>query len=240
MGNELQGSVAGTPELLDDACATVRASFSDYLDGTLDGHTMADLAAHMRDCTTCSGEFQSLCSLQTALGELGSVPSPVALQAQLRDALAGELRQGHYRSPLQKLRAFGANTFAPLFLRASAGFGAALVLLGTTIWFVGSAAPVQANDDRLADLHPPRFLYSTVTPIPIAASSHFVAVVVEAKVDARGRVYDYTVLQGPQDATTRARIEANLLASIFKPATVFGEPVPGHAMITYTSVSVHG
>ena len=102
------------------------------------------------------------------------------------------------------------------------------------------AAPVQANDDRMADLHPPRFLYSEVSPEPIATPQHFVAVVVEAQVDARGRVYDYNILEGPQDPTTRARVEANLLSSVFKPATVFGEPVRGHAMITYTAVSVRG
>jgi hypothetical protein len=117
---------------------------------------------------------------------------------------------------------------------------AALVLVGSAIWFIGSAAPVQANDDRLADLHPPQFLYSQVPPQAITTTGEVFAVLVDAKVDADGRVYDYSVIEGPRDSSTRARIEANLLGSVFKPATVFGVPVPGHAMMTYTTVSVHG
>ncbi len=115
-----------------------------------------------------------------------------------------------------------------------------MVLIGSLTWLIGTAAPVQANDDRLADLHPPRFLYSQLPPEPIATSGQFVAVLVDAKVNADGRVYDYSVVQGPSDPQTRARIEANLLSSYFKPATVFGVPVPGHAMMTYTTVDVHG
>ncbi len=223
-----------------EMCARSRGSFSDYLDGALDGRTMTDLASHLEQCSACAGEFQALRSVQFALGELGSVQPPAALQNQLRDALADERRRGSYLSPWQQLKTFGRDTFAPFCLRATAGFGAALVLLGTTVWFVGSAAPVQANDDRLADLHPPHFLYSEVPPEPIASPQRFVAVMVDAKVNAQGRVYDYAILEGPRDSETRARIEANLLASIFRPATVFGESVPGHAMITYTAVSVHG
>lgn len=201
---------------------------------------MGELASHLDVCDECSSEFLAWRSVQSVLGELGPSQPPPALQSQLRDALASERRSATYLSPFQQLRAFGRNTFAPLCLRLGAGLGAASVLLGTTIWFVGSAAPVQANDDRLTDLHPPHFLYSGVPFEALDTQKRFVAVMVEAKVDARGRVYDYTILQGPSDAETRARIETNLLASVFKPATVFGEPVPGHAMITYTTISVQG
>ncbi len=227
-------------EPLSEGCHQARGKFSDYLDGALDGRSMGALSSHLDSCESCRVEFAAWRSVQSALGELGPSMPPPALQAQLRDALASENRSGSYLSPLQQLRGFGRNTFAPFCLRLSAGLGATLVLLGTTAWFVGSAAPVQANDDRLADLHPPRFLYSGVPFEPIASPRHFVAVMVEAKIDAGGRVYDYAILEGPRDPETRARIETNLLASVFKPATVFGEPVPGHAMITYTAVSVHG
>ncbi len=227
-------------EPLPEICSQVRGSFSDYLDGALDGRTMGELASHLEGCIPCSTEFAAWRSVQCALGELGPSQAPAALQAQLRDTLASERRIGSYLSPFEQVRSFGRDTFVPLCLRLSAGFGAALVLLGTTTWFIGSAAPVQANDDRLVDLHPPRFLYSGVPFEPIATSPRFVAVMVEAKVDARGRVYDYAILEGPHDSETRARIETNLLASVFKPATVFGEPVPGNAMITYTAISVRG
>jgi hypothetical protein len=59
-------------------------------------------------------------------------------------------------------------------------------------------------------------------------------------VDTRGRVYDYTIVDGPRDQAVRLEVEQNLLSSVFTPATVFGVPVDGHVMVTYTGVSVRG
>lgn len=218
----------------------MKGNLSDYLDGALDGRTMGALADHLENCTACEVEFRAWRSVQTALGELGPAKPPTVLQARLRDALASERDRGTYLSPVQQFAAFWRETLAPAFLRFSGGLAAALVLIGGLVWFVGSAAPVQANDDRLADIIPPEFLYSQTAPEPIATSGRFVAVLVDAKIDAEGRVYDYKLMDGPGDSATRARVESNLLGSVFKPATVFGVPVPGHVMITYTAVSVRG
>jgi hypothetical protein len=53
-------------------------------------------------------------------------------------------------------------------------------------------------------------------------------------------VYDYSILEGPADAAVKLRVEDNLMTSVFKPATVFGVPVRGHVVVTYTGVSVRG
>ena len=58
--------------------------------------------------------------------------------------------------------------------------------------------------------------------------------------DSAGRVYDYSILAGPQDPETRIRVEDNLLSSVFRPATAFGVPVRGHVVLTYSGVSVRG
>lgn len=228
------------PEPVPETCATTQSRFSAYLDGALDGGSMAELATHLHACGRCDAEFHAWRSLQTALGELGHVQPPAALQAQLRDTLAGEFNRGTFRSPARRLAHLWERTLAPAALRLSAGLAAALVLIGSAVWVIGSAVPVQANDDRLADFHAPRYLYSQVPSEPITTTSGFVAVLVDAKVDAQGRVYDYRVVEGPDDRITRNRIEANLLGSVFQPATVFGVPVPAHTMITYTAFSVRG
>ena len=225
------------PEVMTEACQQCRASFSAYLDGALDGHSMAQLAAHMRECPGCDAEFVAWRSLQSALVELGPAQLPVGLQAQLRDALASEIGTGRHLSPSRRFVAFCQRTLAPAGLRLGAGFAATLLILGSAAWILGAALPVQANDERLAHLNAPKFLYSQTVPEPIATSTAFVAVLVDAKVDARGRVYDYELIDGPKDAATRLAIENNLLESVFQPATVFGVPVPGHAMMTYTAVS---
>ena len=201
---------------------------------------MAQLAGHLDSCSDCDREFSAWRSMHTALGELGQAPVPRELQAQLRDTLAGELDRGSYLPPLQRFAALWQRTLMPTGLRLSAGLGATLLLLGGLSWLVGSVAPVQANDDRLAHLNAPQYLYSVTPPVPISTHSRFVAVLVDAKVNAQGRVYDYDLVEGPDDAKTRTWIESNLLGSVFKPATVFGVPVPGHAVMTYTAVSVRG
>jgi len=91
----------------------------------------------------------------------------------------------------------------------------------------------------MAHLVAPRYLYSEVPPDPIT-TRHDVPIIVEALVDSKGRVYDYTILAGPDDPDLKVRVENNLLGSIFKPATVFGVPVHGHVLMTYTGVSVRG
>lgn len=221
-------------------CLQTRQAFSSYLDGALDGHTMARLAKHLQGCSSCSTEFTAWRSLQNALGELGPAQAPIQLQAMVRDALASEIGTGRHLSPLRRVTAFFQETLAPAGLRFGAGLAATLAMLGGSAWFLGTAMPVQANDARMVDVNAPKYLYSLQPTAPIAADTAFLTILVDAKVDSNGRVYDYNVVDGPQDAATRRRIEANLLESVFKPATVFGEPVPGHAMMLFTTVSARG
>lgn len=225
---------------LEKDCLAVQEHFSAYLDGALDGRVMGQLAAHLERCTVCREEFDTWRTMHTALSELRSAEVPQALQAQLRDTLASEMVRGTHLSPLCRFRAFWQRSLLPMGMRVGAGLSAAVVLVCTLSWLVGTVAPVQANDDRLANLNAPHYLYSVAPPEPIITTSAFVAVLVDAKVDAEGRVYDYEVIEGPKDPATLSRIEANLLESIFKPATVFGVPVRGHAVMTYTAVSVRG
>lgn len=227
------------PIPLTDACEGTRAGFSAYLDGALDGHTMAQLAAHLRECGTCAGEFAAWRSMQAALGELGPARVPVELQARLRDVLAGEIGTGRHLSPLRRFGFFFERTLAPMGLRFGAGLAATVLLLGSGAWVLGTALPVQANDERMAHMNAPKFLYSQTSPEPIATGGAFVNVLVDAKVNAAGRVYDFELIEGPRDAETRLRVEQNLLSSVFKPATVFGEPVPGHVIVSYSAVTAH-
>jgi hypothetical protein len=53
-------------------------------------------------------------------------------------------------------------------------------------------------------------------------------------------VYDYSIVEGPSDERVKISVEQNLLASVFRPATVFGVPVRGHVVVTFTGVSVKG
>jgi hypothetical protein len=220
-------------------CESFQTEFSLYLDGALSGVRMARIADHLGKCTTCDGEFRAWRSVQSALNDLGPAKAPARLQARLRSALATERARGTHLSTAGQLGLLWKRSVAPLALQGAGGLVAAVLLLTGVLRLFGPGIDVQANDDGLAHLIAPRYLYSQVPMQPIQTGRE-VPILVEAKVDKRGRVYDYSIIDGPQDAEVRLRVEQNLLASVFRPATVFGVPVDGHVVLTYTGVSVHG
>ena len=65
-------------------------------------------------------------------------------------------------------------------------------------------------------------------------------VVVEAYINGRGEVYDYRIVSGPVDDTTRSQVVNLLLWSHFAPARFFGQPVRGLAVLSFSGVSVRG
>lgn len=242
-------------------CKSIRERFSAYLDGALTGVAMQQIAAHLERCRECKHEFVGWRAMQSTLGELGPAKAPADLALRLRVALSQE----HARTPQQSLARWHVrwqNTMAPFLLRASAGFASAVLLLGTAAVLVGAFAtpqPVEARDASDDAATSPRFLYSLLassTPEtdraakPQEASLHRAArmasiqtsnsVVVEAYVNSAGRVYDYRIISGPDDAASHAEIENLLLFSIFEPARVFGEPVRGVAVLSFSGVFVQG
>lgn len=222
-----------------DACKFARAEFSAYLDGAMSGVEMAAIAAHLHGCHSCSTEFAAWRTVQQSLADLGPAQPPERLQASLRGAIAVEYKRGAHLSFGRRALQAWRSSVAPMALRVSGGVAAAVILLGSAGWFFGAPIAVQANDDYLAHLVGPRYLYSQVPPQPIE-TGHGVPIIVEVQVDTEGRVYDYSVLEGPKDPKLELQVEDDLLSSVFKPATVFGVPVRGHVVMTYTGVSVKG
>jgi hypothetical protein len=84
----------------------------------------------------------------------------------------------------------------------------------------------------------PRFLYSSVEPEAVPIGGRDNPVIVEAYIDGVGKVYDYHIVSGPNDASTRSALENLLLFSVFEPARFFGQPVRGLAVLSFTGVSV--
>ena len=220
-------------------CATARSGFSAYLDGAVSGVEMAAISGHLRNCNECARDFDVWCEVQRSLGELGPEQPPARLQARLRAAIAAERARGAHLPFFQRALLIWRSSIAPLALRLSGGFAVTVMLAGALSWMFGAPIAVQANDDAMAHLVAPRYMYSQVPPEPIN-TRHDMPIIVDAMVDSSGRVYGYTILEGPKDAAINVRIENNLLSSVFRPATVFGVPVRGHVVMTYTGISVRG
>jgi len=222
-------------------CADVRSTFSAYLDGAVSGRSMNAIASHLESCSPCSQEFDALRDLQRSLAALGPVKPPANLGMKLRIAISHE-RARQASSWLDSFALQWKNALRPLLLQASAGFAGSVVLLGSVLLMLGIVAapdPVMANDEPLGALTAPHYLYSAVIPGPIV-DNHNATIVVEAYVNSQGRVYDYKIVSGPEDPTVQNQIADQLLLSVFEPARVFGSPIRGRAVMTFSGISVQG
>src|SRR5262249_34618731 len=223
-------------------CSSVGAQFSEYLDGALTGVAMQSVAAHLESCRKCSKEFERWRSAQRMLADLGPAKAPADLALRLRVAISQEKTN----SPKQNLARWQVrwqNTVAPFLLQASAGFASAILLIGTVALLVGAvAAPesASAGDEPLGNASSPHFLYSNLAATTSSIGDRDNPVVVEAYVNGSGRVYDYAIVSGPNDAHTRSQIENQLLFSVFEPARFFGQPVRGLVVLSFSGVSVQG
>jgi hypothetical protein len=245
------------------SCKSIRAQFSSYLDGVISGVAMQQVAAHLDQCSACSEEFAAWRQMQQALSDLGPVKAPPDLALKLRVALSQEHNRTAKNS-FARWQVRWENTFAPFLLRASAGFASAVLLLGSAALLIGAfASPetVEARDEPSSAATSPRFLYSMIesnapqstadvaednnpaktdrTSV-LTTDSSGNSVVVEAYVNDQGRVYDYRIISGPDDAASRAQVENLLLFSVFEPAHIFGEPVRGVAVVSFSGISVQG
>jgi anti-sigma factor RsiW len=225
-----------------NGCNATRTKFTEYLDGRLSGREMQSVAAHLEGCRKCACEWKSLKQVQSSLAALGPAPAPEDLLLKINVAISHE--RARRQNPFRALDLAWRNTFGPFLLQASAGFASAVLLLGTVIVLVSMFArpeAVQATaDEPLGNLTAPRFLYlsSVVGDSQIGAISG--PIVIEAYVNRAGQVYDFRIISGPADETTRGQVEDLLLWSRFEPARRFGQPIPGLAVLSFSGVSVRG
>jgi Putative zinc-finger len=224
-----------------NTCVHFRDQFSEYLDGALTGTAMHEIAAHLEVCTACATEFAEWRSAQSLISSIGPAKAPANLGLRLRVALSQQSA-----NTVEEKFARGWvrwQNFRPLVWQITAGFASTVALTGAAallISMVASPEPALANDEPLAGMATsPRFLYTSLGPAGAVGDGE-TPVIVQAFVNGEGRVYDYTIVSGNTDQKTRAQVEDTLLFSVFAPAQVFGKPVPGTIVLSFSGVSVPG
>jgi hypothetical protein len=230
-------------------CAAIQARFCGYLDGAIGGQEMLAISRHIEGfedgpsgvqvagCGVCARELEAWRLTQNAVSALGPAKAPADLPLKLRIAISHEQARRNSRL-LDRLSLVWDNAVRPMAVQISAGLAGSVVLVGSAVLLIGVVAapqPVLANDEPLGAITAPHYLYSTASPGAIA-TGHDSAIVVEAAVDSTGRVYDYSIVSGPENQTVRTQVENQLLGSVFQPASVFGLPVRGHVVVTFVSV----
>ncbi len=221
------------------ACQSIQARLSEYMDGAVSGVEMRHIADHLSCCKPCAAEFALAARLQHTLVTLGTVKAPTDLALKLRIAISQERARG-WRSSIEQLNLSWQNAIRPFVLQASAGLACAVLLLGSILSLLGAmgaGTPVMANDEPLGAMTAPHYLYSIDGVRPVI-TPHDETIVIEAAIDARGEVYDFRIVSGAQDPAVRDAVVQRLASSVFQPASVFGLPVRGHVVITFSGVSV--
>jgi anti-sigma factor RsiW len=218
-------------------CTEAISLFNPYLDGSLNGSQMHDLADHFKTCVKCKAEYSSLKQTQTLLAGLGHKTPPADLALRIRVAISQE-NSARFSRRFQGLLVRLENSVNAFMLPAGAGLVTATVMFGVLIGFLAVPNKVSANDVPTSLYMPPRLTSAPfVGSLTIDSAS---PVVIEAYVDSNGRVADYRIIAGEDTQEVRKQLDRSLIFTVFEPAMSFGQPASGRVVITFSNVDVKG
>ena len=221
-------------------CHRARSLFSLYLDGALTGRQMRDLRQHLDECAACSVQYAELRRTQSLVSSLGAKQAPAELALQVRVALSREIARKR-RTPLETLGVHWENALNAFMLPATAGVISAVICFGLLIGVLAfPSSLVASRDDVPTLLYTPPQLQTLPPDLGLVAPSPD-QVVVETLVDANGRVQDYRIISGPGNhETLRPELNNIMIFTTFRPATSFGVPTQGRAVISFAKINVKG
>jgi Putative zinc-finger len=221
-------------------CARMQQLFSPYIDGRVSGAEMHAVTRHIEKCARCEWEYAAMQRTQQLLSGLGPKKAPADLALKLRVAIsreASQKRRPRFEGILVRLQ----NELNAFMVPATAGLISAILFFGLLLGFFALPAELRASSGDV-----PLTLYTG----PQLEQSAFGtslgnvgddSLVIEAYVDANGRVDDYRVLSQPEEAKSVLPELKNLLIfTTFRPALSMGRPTRGTAVLSFSKISVKG
>ena len=221
-------------------CAEIKQLFSPYLDGRVSGAEMRALTRHVEQCADCEWEYSAMQRTQQLLADLGPKKAPPDLALKLRLAIsreASQKRRPRYEGVVVRLQ----DALNAFMVPATAGLVSAVLFFGLLLGFFALPAQLRASSSDV-----PLMLYTG----PQLEQSAFGTslgnmgddvLVIEAYVDANGRVEDYRILSQPDDAkAVLPQLKNLLIFTTFRPALSMGRPTTGTAVLSFSKISVKG
>jgi hypothetical protein len=220
-------------------CMQSKSMLSAYLDGAVTGKQMQVLDRHLRECSACQSEYESLRHTQLVLARLGPARVPEDLSLKLRLAISHEASRRR-TSQIGNLILHVQNALRAFMVPATTGLVATVLVFGVLIGLLTSPPPVHANASDVPlmfstdpELQPSSFGFS----MGVASQD---SLVIQAYVDANGRVQDYRIIAGSQSPRDIHELRNMLILTTFRPATWMGMPRPGTAILSFSKISVKG
>ena len=221
-------------------CTEIRKLFSPYVDGRVSGSQMHTVTRHVEQCSECAREYAATQRTQQLLSNLGRQKAPADLALKLRLAISREAAQSR-RPRFEGALVRFENALNAFMVPATAGLVSAVLIFGLLLGFFALPAELRASSGDV-----PLMLYTA----PQLEQSAFGtslgnigddAVVIEANVDANGRVEDYRILSQPDDAkAVLPQLKNILIFTTFRPALSMGRPTTGTAVLSFSKISVKG
>jgi hypothetical protein len=212
-----------------------------YVDGALKRETRQRVAAHLCACAVCARKYENLTEARGVLKALPRMAPPKDLTLSLRIIASRERVRRVSGRPLfdfepliMRLR----NAMQPLAIPFAGGLVSALVLMSMMV----PSYPLQPRTQEAHRDVPTGFYTSPelkgLTPFAFSDS----VVVLELVIDENGRVVDYSLPDGPANASLRRAIENSLLFTTFTPAMAFGQPIAGRVRLSFqrSAIEVKG
>ena len=230
----------GTRNVMGLQCPQAKRLFSPYLDGAVTGAEMLALQQHLSDCSGCNDQYQGLRQTQQLLISMKRPKVPADLGLKLRLAISRETEQakrGQFEGMMVRLE----NVFEAFMVPATAGFLSALIIFGIAmVYFVAPSSLRAGNDVPLVMVNTAPQLEQSAFGMTLDTINSE-SLVIEAYVDANGRVQDYRILSDPQDSKeVLPQVKRMLIFTTFRPALSMGRPTPSRAVLSFSKISVRG
>jgi hypothetical protein len=220
-------------------CAEYKRLLSPYLDGQVSGAEMFALQSHMKECASCAREYAEVQRTLQLIVALNKAKAPADLALRLRLAISREsaqARRRRFEGAMVRL----SNAIHAFMVPATAGALTAVLIFGILLGFFALPQQLRASSDVPLMLYIGPQLKQSVFGTSLGTVGED-SVVIEAYIDANGRVEDYRILSQSDDAKAELPEVKNLLIfTTFSPALSMGVPIPSRAVISFSKISVKG
>jgi len=230
----------GTVNNREMQCPGAKRLFSPYLDGAVTGTEMLALQKHSSDCGACEHEYQALRRTQQLLASVSRPKVPAELALKLRLAVSREAAPAR-RARFEGWKVRLENAFQAFMVPATAGFLSALIIFGIAMVYFVAPSTLRADNDV------PLVMVNTAPELQQSAFGMRLdtidadSLVIEAYVDANGRVQDYRILSDTEASKeVLPQVKQMLIFTTFRPALSMGRPTPSRAVLSFSRISVRG